>query len=406
MSEHEDPDKDADSGDEQGQRSSESGSMGSDDGATDAPPIGFRMPVGFSQSLLPTADFASRIIAPWQKQMQERVRSMLPEPSTYVRGILEPLNQRLQEQITSALPDMDEIALQVLGPFNERVHEQMASITANLPSFSIPSTDLSAIRDLAASPGVDALIQQITEQHARILEDFRSSLGPLFDTDALRGINRALLPPNLREHADEVHAHDVHEFVEQEGIPLYLVPRGRTALRLLRAKDRAARRRVLGDCYESLIEDCASVLENADQGAISSEVKFALDGLGAMRAGHPHSAQAMFTVTLDTLISRFYPNKEARRSITNRKKGANVPETIDEMGVREAFVWLPIWNAHEEFWKHKGDQVPHYYSRHASVHSVSSRQFSKRNCVQVLMLVTSLIGYAGQITAARRRTTA
>lgn len=45
MSEHEDPDKDADSGDEQGQRSSESGSMGSDDGATDAPPIGFRMPV-------------------------------------------------------------------------------------------------------------------------------------------------------------------------------------------------------------------------------------------------------------------------------------------------------------------------------------------------------------------------
>lgn len=107
-----------------------------------------------------------------------------------------------------------------------------------------------------------------------------------------------------------------------------------------------------------------------------------------------------------TLISRFYPNKEARRSITNRKKGANVPDTIDEMGVREAFVWLPIWNAHEEFWKHKGDQVPHYYSRHASVHSVSSRQFSKRNCVQVLMLVTSLIGYAGQITAARRRTTA
>lgn len=406
MSEHEDPDKDTDSGDEQGQRSSESGSMGSDDGATDAPPIGFRMPVGFSQSLLPTADFASRIIAPWQKQMQERVRSMLPEPSTYVRGILEPLNQRLQEQITSALSDMDEIALQVLGPFNERVREQMASITANLPSFSIPATDLSAIRDLAASPGMDALIQQITEQHARILEDFRSSLGPLFDTDALRGINRALLPPNLREHADEVHAHDVHEFVEQEGTPLYLVPRGRTALRLLRAKDRAARRRVLGDCYESLIEDCASVLENADQGAIGSEVKFALDGLGAMRAGHPHSAQAMFTVTLDTLISRFYPNKEARRSITNRKKGANVPDTIDEMGVREAFVWLPIWNAHEEFWKHKGDQVPHYYSRHASVHSVSSRQFSKRNCVQVLMLVTSLIGYAGQITAARRRTTA
>ena len=64
------------------------------------------------------------------------------------------------------------------------------------------------------------------------------------------------------------------------------------------------------------------------------------------------------------------------------------------MSMHEAMVWLPIWNAHEQFWKHKGDQVPRHYSRHASVHGVSSRQFSKRNCVQVLMLVTSLIGYA------------
>lgn len=113
-----------------------------------------------------------------------------------------------------------------------------------------------------------------------------------------------------------------------------------------------------------------------------------------MRAGHTRSAQAMFTVTLDTLIYRFYPETMTRKAITNRKKGAGVPATIEEMGVREALVWLPIWNAHEQIWKDKGDKVPHYYSRHASVHGVSSRQFNKRNCVQVLMLVTSLIGYA------------
>ena len=105
----------------------------------------------------------------------------------------------------------------------------------------------------------------------------------------------------------------------------------------------------------------------------------------------------MFTVTLDKLIYRFYPDQDARRLVTNRKKGADVPGAIDEMGVHETMVWLPIWNAHEEFWKHKGDKVPHYYSRHASVHGVSSRQFSKRNCIQVLMLVTSLVGYADQV---------
>ena len=37
----------------------------------------------------------------------------------------------------------------------------------------------------------------------------------------------------------------------------------------------------------------------------------------------------MFTVTLDTLIYRFYPDQAARRLITNRKKGADVPAAID-----------------------------------------------------------------------------
>lgn len=273
----------------------------------------------------------------------------------------------------------------------------MASIAATIPTVSTPALDLPSLQGSALSPATGALLKQIAEQHARTLEGLRESLRPLFDPEALRGINRALLPPNLGKHADEIRAHEVHEFVEQEGIPLYLVPGGRTALRLLRARDRTGRRRVLGDCYQSVIKDCAAVLERADHEAISGEVSFALDGLGAMRAGHPRSAQAMFTVTMDTLIYRFYPDRKARGVITNRKKGADVPGAIDEMGVREALVWLPIWNAHEEFWKHKGDTVPHYHSRHASVHGVSSRQFSKRNCVQVVMLVTSLLGYADRV---------
>lgn len=113
-----------------------------------------------------------------------------------------------------------------------------------------------------------------------------------------------------------------------------------------------------------IIDDCAAVLEQTDRAVVGDELGFALDWLGAMPAGHSRSAQAMFTVTLVKLIYRFYPDQAARRLITNRKKG---------------------------------DDVSRYYSRHASVHGVSSRQFSKRNCVQVPMLVTSLIGYANWI---------
>lgn len=328
----------------------------------------FRMPAGFSRSLLPNMDdFLASVFAP------------------------------LQEQMRSVMPDYSAIARDALAPMNERLREQMASIVASVPAFSVPPLDLPALKGPVLGPATQEMLKRISEQQARAMEGLRRSLGPFFDPDALRGFNCALLPPNLKDHAEEISASQVREFVEQEGIPLYLVPRGRTALRLLRAKDCAGRRRVLGDCYESLMEDCAAVLERADHESVSDELGFALDGLGAMRAGHARSAQAMFTVTLDTLIYRFYPDRKARGAITNRKRGADVPEEIDEMGVREAFVWLPIWNAHEEFWKHKGERVPHYYSRHASVHGVSSRQFSKRNCVQVFMLVTSLVGYADRV---------
>jgi hypothetical protein len=64
------------------------------------------------------------------------------------------------------------------------------------------------------------------------------------------------------------------------------------------------------------------------------------------------------------------------------------------MALREALVMLPIWAAHNTFERHKGDPVPHVFSRHASVHAVSGRQFNKRNTALALMLTTSLLGFA------------
>lgn len=341
-----------------------------DEGLT--PTTGFELPAGLERSLMPNMDdIAASILGPFR------------------------------ELIKAAMPDAEALAKSIIERYKEQLNVKMALFADSMPTFSAPAIDFPALKGIGFGPETEAILKLVSAQQASMLEGFRVSLKPLFDPELLRGFNRAFLPPNLKEHAGEIQAHQVQEFLEQEGIPLYLVPRGRTALRLLRAEDRSARRRVLGDCYDSIVDDCAAVLERADRKVIGDEVNFALDGLGAMRAGHVRSAQAMLTVTLDTLIYRFYPNQTDRRAITNRKKGADIPEAIDAMGVHEAMVWLPIWNAHEQFWKHKGDKVPHYYSRHASVHGVSARQFSKRNCVQVLMLVTSVIGYAERMVRTR-----
>ena len=342
-----------------------------------ANPSGFRLPDGFVQSLIPGMDnVVARIFAPFHAQMK------------------------------SALPDYGGLVKKTLEPYSEQVRAQMASAIPIFSTFTTPVIDFPTLKGIGSSAVTESMLAQMADQRSTLFEGLHTSLKLLFDPELLRGFNRALLPPNLREHAGEIRAHQVEEFLEQEGIPLYLVPRGRTALRLLHAQDRSSRRRILNDCYESIMDDCAAVLERADRAVVGDELGFALDGLGAMRAGHSRSAQAMFTVTLDTLIYRFYPDQTLRRAITNRKKGADVPDAIDEMGIHRAMVWLPIWNAHEQFWKHKGDEVPRYYSRHASVHGVSPRQFSKRNCVQVLMLVTSLIGYADRLISSVARTSA
>jgi hypothetical protein len=297
---------------------------------------------------------------------------------------LAPINSNLQKQLSS-----------MLSPVIERLRGQIKvsrHFSAMAKSWAANQATLNLI-----SPAASEMLKNISEQNARFLAGLQTSIGSFIDPTLFQGLKLSFLPANLQDIGDEIRFSEIHEFIEQEGIPLYLVPRGRTAVRLLRATDRSARRRVLGNCFETLMDDCEAVLTNVTHPSLREEVSFALDGLGAMRAGHTRSAQAMFTVTLDTLIYRFYPDRSDRKAVTNRKKDADVPESFDEMGVREAMVWLPIWNAHEQFWKDKGDEIPRYYSRHASVHGVSSRQFSKRNCVQVLMLVTSLIGYAEQV---------
>jgi len=314
--------------------------------------LNIQLPINFTQSLVPVIDSSTRI----------RIIEFFTKNKIFAEDISRLYSENFSQQISSM-------------------------IGFRIPIFTVPSTDFmsesitASIRNLRQVVA-EGLSEQVTEHLAVISEIIRKS-----------SFNHALLlPPNIRDYAEEVQIYQVLDFLEHEGIPLFLVPRGKIAICLLQASDRSSRRQILDDCCNQIIDDCAAVLEEIEHQTNGEEIDFVLDALHAMKAGYHRSAQAMLTVTLDTLIYRFYPDKNIRRSITNHKKGQDMPSVIDQMDIYDTMVWLPIWNAHMEFWQHKGDQIPYDYSRHASVHGVSPRQFSKRNCVQVLMLVTSLLG--------------
>lgn len=244
-----------------------------------------------------------------------------------------------------------------------------------------------------------SLQEQSQERARKLLAPLRAAIGGSF-TRHFEGLLRRALPPNLREIGEQINVGEVLEFLKNEGIPLYLVPRASVGLRLLKAPTRQARRRVLNDRFHAIVEDCATLLETCSDPLVETEVHFVQDGLGALRGGNYASAQAMFTLTLDSLIQGLHETRQERQAITLRRKGPLPADALKDRSLIEAYVWLPSHNAHEEFWADKGDKVPHYYSRHASVHAVSKKQFTKRNCVQSLMLVTSLIGYVDR--AAKR----
>lgn len=262
-----------------------------------------------------------------------------------------------------------------------------------LPSFSnliFSSVNLS-LHDFGAS----SVFNQLAIAQSAILDQARHLVKSVANLPDFSQLAWRSLPSNLQDCGEEVNFSEIISFLQQEGIPLYLVPRKRIVVRLIRAQNTAARRQVLSACHDQIVEDCVSVLGTVVNDWAGDELSFILDAIGAMRAGFVRSAQAMLTAVLDTLIRRFVPDPKVRRSLTNHRNGANVPDVFDDLNLRQELVWLPIWNAHKAFWVDKGDLVPRVYSRHASVHGVSKRQFSKRNCVQVLMLVTSLVGYYG-----------
>lgn len=309
-------------------------------------------------------------------------------PVNFTQSLVPVIDSSTRTRITESFTKNKIFAEDISRLYSENFSQQISSMTFNISTFTVPPTDFmsesitASIRNLR-QVFTEGFSKQVTEHLAAISEIIRKS-----------NFNHALLlPPNIRDCAEKVQICQVLDFLKYEGIPLFLVPRGKIATRLLQARDHSSRRKILGNCYNQIIDDCAAVLEEIGNQTGGKEIDFALDALHAMKAGYHRSAQAMLTVTLDTLIYRFYPDKNTRRSITNRTKEQNVPFVIDEMDLYRSMVWLPIWNAHAQFWKHKGDQIPYDYSRHASVHGVSPRQFSKRNCVQVLMLVTSLLGH-------------
>ena len=224
--------------------------------------------------------------------------------------------------------------------------------------------------------GIQALADVVLGDMRRLWADLRPTA---------RDLLRFILPPNLRE-LDDVEPADVLQLAEDAGIPLYLTPRASIARSLLKAKSPQDQRSILNRKFDAVLDDCEGVLDNNRSEPFA---KFALEAMQAARDGHYAAAQALATNTLDSVLGLRLAAEDSDLA-KHRKKSS--PDRLREAPFEIACVFMPIWKCHETYRPAEGDPIPYTYSRHGSVHGVSTRQFSKRNTLHSLMLLTSLIG--------------
>lgn len=285
--------------------------------------------------------------------------------------------------------------------FDAQVRAIMPALEKIITTVEVPQETLKkharAMQEILESPAYQRALESIRGA----VRDISANLQETLDSIDWSGLRRAILPINLRDHAAELSDIDLVEFLTVEGIPLYGIPRGDIAVKLLQANDLDMRQQILVEHRGDIFDDCRAELETCDLDVVGDEVRSVRDALAAAEDGHFRPAQALATVVLDSTVTRVYPVKTDRVKMTKRARGEREqPGFVDEMSLREALVWLPVWNVHERFWVADGDTVPESYSRHASVHTISDAQYTDANCVRALMVVTTLVSYVSALEPA------
>lgn len=211
--------------------------------------------------------------------------------------------------------------------------------------------------------------------------------------EVARSLSIAALPPNLRE-LPGLSPLDLIEVGRTEGLALYGVPGPATAATILKAQSPDERRAVLDRELGNIATECEVSLRG-DLQTRSEPHKFLLSkACAAARDGHVEAAQTLATTVLDASLTLF--DAETRR-LMKRSYGKKRDE--DTLMVREAMIVLPTMTAYTSFDPHGDGAVPETYSRHATAHTASPRQFTRGNAAKALLLATSVLNSVGETTA-------
>jgi hypothetical protein len=271
-----------------------------------------------------------------------------------------------------------------LGVINSDVFKSAALAQSNLNSIA---AQITTNVDFGLSGTFASLAQQFAAQQSSWLKD----LGP-----TLEKLKASFYPPNLRPIAG-LRLEEVEQVVMVDGIALYNVPRAAIAEALVRADGASKRREILGRKWKPIVADCRSAVNGCKTETVAPYVTIAVAALNALEAGHVEAAQALIGSLVDALVNTYFGKN--RHLYTPDKRGNRTNAAYDEFGAHEYIAFAPVWQAWQKFFPDEGQPVPSTFSRNATAHTVSAKQFTRRNAIQGLMIVCGILVFLDEQAA-------
>lgn len=277
--------------------------------------------------------------------------------------------------------------IQPLADMQQSWQKQFASISSDIfksyslvqPTLNLVASQLTKNIDFSAFAGAARVAEQFASQQATWLKNI---------APALASMRAAFYPPNLRS-IEGLEFEEVEKVVMADGIPLYGLPRASIAEALIQADGARGRREILGRRWKPISADCRAAIGTCGSDAVAAYVPFAVAALDALDAGHTEAAQALAGTLIDAILTSYFGKD--RYKYTPDRNGKRTKDAYEEFNVRQFIAFAPMWQTYQQFFVADGDKVPITFSRNATAHTVSSRQFNRRNAVQSIMVACSLL---------------
>jgi hypothetical protein len=280
------------------------------------------------------------------------------------------------------------------------LQEAVRNITRQYPL--LPKIEYPAISEMARrvaeihlAPVSDAITAYWRSQIPRI--DI-SQLTPQFE--ALRKLTerlRRLIPDNLRSlSVDELR--QVAEISAAERWALAWAPRADIVHALLAADSAATREKILVERMPEVLHDCEGVLRTVEAPDLIELSDFALQAVGACRAGHEGAAQALATNVLDTAIDKHLGTilQLTASGATRKAKEAFGSQLDDEATL---LLWRRIVSCGgipPSYDSYVYEERGSWYSRHGTAHCVNANLYSTANALRSILIVTSLLRWMSE----------